>query len=362
MLRKMSIGLAWFSFSSGVLAHSLYPEITIHEIPLTKLTHSNLPTVLLSDNKFVYQPYLRPFDFEKFLSDTQPSWKSLQESLQHWAGATGVDPRVLITTLAILHPRDLPSSEDVKAIANQLSQRFYYYDSSTSFILESYTAATLAIAQQLPELTNWIDWQRQYVAWFEPIASEFDIDSTQPSLATLATMQWPWRQGYSWVPNGPHAHSGSGFPLSSIDVSYDWPQWGQPTYSVTAAHDGYVTVMSRCQVRVTNPNGWATNYYHMDGIQVGNNQWVTKDTKLGVYASQRSIALCEGGSSTGPHLHFSLLYNGRFQSLQGVRFGPYQIQTGRYSYDNDCRYSWLTDTRNQRKICLFQQVDNPAQW
>ncbi|ELH0900983.1 M23 family peptidase, partial [Vibrio cholerae] len=82
----------------------------------------------------------------------------------------------------------------------------------------------------------------------------------------------------------------------------------------------------------------------------------------GVYASQRSIALCEGGSSTGPHLHFSLLYNGRFQSLQGVRFGPYQIQTGRYSYDNDCRYSWLTDTRNQRKICLFQQVDNPAQW
>lgn len=117
-------------------------------------------------------------------------------------------------------------------------------------------------------------------------------------------MQWPWRQGYSWVPNGPHAHSGSGFPLSSIDVSYDWPQWGQPTYSVTAAHDGYVTVMSRCQVRVTNPNGWATNYYHMDGIQVGNNQWVTKDTKLGVYASQRSIALCEGGSSTGPHLHF----------------------------------------------------------
>lgn len=27
MLRKMSIGLAWFSFSSGVLAHSLYPRL-----------------------------------------------------------------------------------------------------------------------------------------------------------------------------------------------------------------------------------------------------------------------------------------------------------------------------------------------
>ncbi|MDX1301199.1 M23 family metallopeptidase [Photobacterium sp.] len=360
MLRKMYFGLVLLGISSGAMAHSLYPNITPHEIPLAKLTSSKLPSALISDNDFVYQPYFRPFDFDSFLADTQPSWQTLKEPLQHWAGATGVDPRVLLTTLAILHPKQTPTVNDIKAVANQLSQHFYYYDSHTSLTHQNYNPATLAVAQQLPTLAAWHIWQRQYEMWFDLLIPTPEVKSAMPFLADSGLMQWPWRQGYAWVPNGPHSHSGSGFPLSSIDVSYDWPKWGAPTYSVTAAHDGYVTVMSRCQVRVINPNGWATNYYHMDGIQVGNNQWVTRDTKLGVYANQRSIALCEGGSSTGPHLHFSLLFQGRFQSLQGVQFGPYQVHTGRYSYDNDCRHTWLYDTREQRKVCLFQRVDNPA--
>ena len=122
--------------------------------------------------------------------------------------------------------------------------------------------------------------------------------------------QLPWRQGYSWKANGAHSHTGSGYPYSSIDVSYDWPGWGGATYTVTAANSGTVTVFSRCQVRVTAPNGWATNYYHMSGISVRSGDYVAADTPIGTYAGNRNEALCEGGSSTGPHLHFSLLYNG----------------------------------------------------
>ena len=106
-------------------------------------------------------------------------------------------------------------------------------------------------------------------------------------------MQLPWRQGYSWQPNGAHSNSGSGYPYSSFDASYDWPRWGSATYSVVAAHAGTVRVLSRCQVRVTHPSGWATNYYHMDQIQVSNGQQVSADTKLGVYASNINTALCE---------------------------------------------------------------------
>lgn len=137
-------------------------------------------------------------------------------------------------------------------------------------------------------------------------------------------MQLPWRQGYSWQPNGAHSNTGSGYPYSSFDASYDWPRWGSATYSVVAAHAGTVRVLSRCQVRVTHPSGWATNYYHMDQIQVSNGQQVSADTKLGVYAGNINTALCEGGSSTGPHLHFSLLYNGAFVSLQA----PASVRTG----------------------------------
>ncbi len=370
----MYVGLVLLGISSGTIAHSLYPNTTPHEIPQAKLTSSELPNILIGDNEFVYQPHFRPFDIDRFLADNQPSWRARKESLKHWAGATGVDPRVLLTTLMVIHPQQVPTANEIKAVANQLSQHFYYYDSHKSLTQKNYNAATLAVVQQLPTLSDWMNWQRQYEQWFGPILTtqkaQQKVKPAAPALAlaptisdandNLGIIQWPWMQGYSWIPNGPHSHTGNGYPLSSIDVSYNWPNWGEPTYSVTAAHDGYVTVMSRCQVRVTNPNGWATNYYHMDWIQVENDQWVTRDTELGIYANQRSIALCEGGSSTGPHLHFSLLYQGRFQSLQGVQLGPYQIQVGRYSYDNDCRYSWLYDTRTRRKVCLNQSVDNPA--
>lgn len=173
-------------------------------------------------------------------------------------------------------------------------------------------------------------------------------------------MQLPWRQGYSWQPNGAHSNSGSGYPYSSFDASYDWPRWGSATYSVVAAHAGTVRVLSRCQVRVTHPSGWATNYYHMDQIQVSNGQQVSADTKLGVYASNINTALCEGGSSTGPHLHFSLLYNGAFVSLQGASFGPYRINVGTSNYDNDCRRYYFYNQSAGTTHCAFRPLYNPG--
>ncbi|MBF3306909.1 protease LasA, partial [Pseudomonas aeruginosa] len=173
-------------------------------------------------------------------------------------------------------------------------------------------------------------------------------------------MQLPWRQGYSWQPNGAHSNSGSGYPFSSFDASYDWPRWGSATYSVVAAHAGTVRVLSRCQVRVTHPSGWATNYYHMDQIQVSNGQQVSADTKLGVYAGNINTALCEGGSSTGPHLHFSLLYNGAFVSLQGASFGPYRINVGTSNYDNDCRRYYFYNQSAGTTHCAFRPLYNPG--
>ncbi|MCS0350296.1 M23 family metallopeptidase [Vibrio ordalii] len=366
-LTKSSL-VTWFiCFSPMVVSHQLYPDVDTPRLNEAQLAESQLPFSLISDDEFVFRPHQRPFNIEDFIGTHQPNWLELVESVSHWAGATGVDPRVLLTTLALLEQESaLDQSLDdrqrqIKDIANQLSQRFYHYQESSSAL--QYNAATLAVMQQLNRVDDWALWKSQYELWFGAFSEPQNTPAPMRMGNLIASpsegfMQWPWRKGYQWIPNGTHAHSGSGFPLSSIDVSYDWPAWGAPTYSVTAAHDGYVSVMSRCQLRVTHPNGWATNYYHMDGIQVANNQWVTKDSKLGVYANQRSIALCEGGSSTGPHLHFSLLYQGRFQSLQGVSFGPYKVQTGRYSYDNHCQYTWLYDQRKQQKVCLWQPIYN----
>ena len=173
-------------------------------------------------------------------------------------------------------------------------------------------------------------------------------------------MQMPWREGYTWIANGAHSHTGSGYPLSSIDVSYNWPNWGAQTYSVAAANSGWVKVFSACQVRVTNASGWATNYYHLANIEVSDGQWVEQNTKLGLYASNKSNALCQGGSSTGPHLHFSLLYNGAYRSLQDVNIGPYDINVGNYNYDNNCSRFWLWNTVDQVYKCAWDKLYNPG--
>ncbi|MDO6706050.1 M23 family metallopeptidase [Photobacterium sp. 1_MG-2023] len=371
MKKTMTFVALSVAASAQVLAHDLYPAVASSPIPQQIQQQGLHIQPLLSDDNFVFRPYQHPFDDKAFFEVFAPNWASLSETLLHWSGATGVDPRVVLVTLQVAEHWQ-PDSEvtaaqavqlkaAIKRISNHLSQYFYRYEGER---LTASNASTLAILSTLNDSQLSSVWLQQYEAWFgEPVPtaeSRMEARSFSSVAPPYGFMQMPWRQGYNWVPNGPHAHSGSGFPLSSIDVSYDWPRWGGATYSVTAAHDGYVTVLSRCQVRVTNANGWGTNYYHMDGIQVSNGQWVNKNTKLGVYASQKSVALCEGGSSTGPHLHFSLLYQGRFQSMQGTSFGPYQVRTGRYSYDDNCNYTWLVDQRSNQKVCFWNRIDNPA--
>ncbi|WP_341660699.1 M23 family metallopeptidase [Vibrio sp.] len=352
----LTLALFW---SVNSVAHSLMPPIDIGNIDKAKVESLNNQT-FISENNFVFRPIEHPFNMQMYFSEYN-EWHLLEEDLLHWSGAMGIDPRVVLTTLAMTsgwNPKSNPSDPelsryklDIKQITNYLSQVFYQ---SINQSLSNDQAISFALSSSLKSSALWPQWVSFYKEWFgEPSSDQSRTKSAQPE------MQWPWRAGYNWVPNGPHSHTGSGFPLSSIDVSYDWPRWGGQTYSVTAAHEGYVSVFSRCQLRVTHPDGWATNYYHMDGIDIQHGAWVSKNDRIGTYASQKNIALCQGGSSTGPHLHFSVLFNGRFQSLQNLSLGPYQVDVGRYSYDNNCRYTWMTDKRSNNKRCFWSRIDNP---
>ncbi|WP_046006898.1 M23 family metallopeptidase [Pseudoalteromonas rubra] len=353
------LSLLALSMSFNGFSHSLMPDIDIGKYDASNISDKQTLT-WLKDDHFVYRPITYPFQMSDYFS-ANAHWQPLEEALLHWSAAFGVDPRIILTTLAMSHNWS-PASEvsvsslsiyqqEVKSIANQLSQLFYHFHSQN---VQGMSAASYAIASSLNDKDQVTKWQSRYVSWFGK-----PIKSPERAVTAIPDMQWPWRAGYNWIPNGPHSHTGSGYPLSSIDVAYDWPGWGGQTYSVTAAHEGQVSVFSRCQLRVTHPDGWATNYYHMDGITVSDGDWVNKDQRIGTYASQKNIALCQGGSSTGPHLHFSLLYNGRFQSLQDISFGPYKIDVGRYSYDSNCRYTWMLDTRSNSRKCFWNRVDNP---
>ncbi len=181
----------------------------------------------------------------------------------------------------------------------------------------------------------------------------------QMASASLPNLYLPWTSGWSWKSSGAHGFDGSSWPLSSLDLYYPDGNtgWGGNKPAVYASHGGTVTWYSRCNMRITHPSGLATNYYHMDNLQYGTGSWVNAGTYIGSYANDYNASLCEGGQSTGPHLHISLLWNGYYQSLQGYNFSGYYVQVGTYQYDSNCSRSYLW--KNGYTYCPGDRIYKP---
>lgn len=369
----------------------------------------NSPSII-REAAFVYDLARDDFNLESFLEREAPHLLAYRQAILHWSGFASIHPRVVLALMEA-HSQVVSSpvhaglqrpfgdlsekvgfDEQLSDVVVLLSQRFYNLkildhpgrlsvlrpDASIPEVYDQRLAASLALASMGAAESRTLNaaeplagFTESYRRLFPEAASRLrrgaDSQSeAEDSLRLIAfsalppanLMQLPWHQGYWWIPNGAHAHTGYGFPLSSIDVSYDWPSWYSWTYSVAAAHSGVATVFSPCQVRVTHPSGWATNYYHLKGIQVSNGQWVERNTKLANYADEPHTALCQGGGSTGPHLHFSLLYNGVYHSLQDVNLGPYRMRVGQYSYDSNCYRFWLYNEYGNQRVCAWSSVYN----
>ena len=124
-----------------------------------------------------------------------------------------------------------------------------------------------------------------------------NTSTTKPSAAKSAGWVWPtnWHvitQYYSWK------HTG-------IDVDGDYS-----TYSI-AAHDGVVSYTGwrngyGLTVEVDHGNGLKTRYGHNSKIYVSTGDVVT--------AGERMAQTGTTGRSTGTHLHFEVILNGKFQN------------------------------------------------
>jgi LasA protease len=380
--------------------HPAY-NFTTHELQRLQLSGDEQ---VFSDALFLYGRDAEAFDLAGYLAVHAPLLRDKQELLAHWSGYYSINPKVVLALMELKSGlMSAPSQEKLRApfaelskargfagqlrdVLQQLSQRFYGFEDyqrrqpslgdqrsgQNAGVLNGASAALLGllydtsseplVLMRKPSLQGFT---QHFAQLFNTAPEQMRGNESSRAMVLAASalpptnmLQLPWYQGYSWQSNGAHSHTGSGSPYSSIDVSYDWPGWGAATYSVAAAHGGRVTVMSRCQVRVTHANGWATNYYHMDNIRVSNGEAITVNTKLGSYAGNRNAALCEGGSSTGPHLHFSLLYNGRYVSLQGVNLGAFRVSVGSYNYDNQCSRFNFYNLNTRRYQCAWSALYN----
>ncbi len=131
----------------------------------------------------------------------------------------------------------------------------------------------------------------------------------------------PFQPGLTWaLTSGPHITWQIGTPRGAIDFAPrdDLPGCIVSNVYATASAPGLVVRSSRGAVAVdldgdgNEGTGWVIIYMHLarDG-RIADGSWVNTDDPLG-YPS------CEGGYSTGTHLHITRKYNGEWISASGA--------------------------------------------
>lgn len=329
------------------------------------------------------------FDIEAFLLARAPHLLPQAEAISHWAGYTSISPKVLLALMeqqsgaiskggsakaATQRPfgnltRESGFADQVHDVAHQLANHMYAdtKSSGTSEFGASKAAshplqalfeahadgnslnANAAPALAMQEFAQ--TYQRLFGKSFTLAAPTLAINN--PALAGPANgvLQFPFPVGASWHVGGAHTNTGSGnYPMSSLDMSQGGG-WGsnQSNVWVSSSASGSFKRHSSCFAEIVHAGGWSTTYYHLMNIQYNTGATVNKGVRLANPANTQAQALCNGGSSTGPHEHFSLKNNGSWYHLNGVYLSGWQITATGTSYDTNCNRFYLT--KNGTKKC-----------
>ena len=133
-------------------------------------------------------------------------------------------------------------------------------------------------------------------------------------------MSLPFEPGRTWsFTGGPHSAWGTDGPLAAVDFA---PENDTPGCYVTASwvmaiapglvvRSGNGVVMVDMDGDGSEQTGWNIMYLHIatkDRVALG--QWVDQDSLIG-------HASCEGGKSTGTHVHIARKYNGEWMFADG---------------------------------------------
>ncbi|MBE0362827.1 LasA protease [Pseudoalteromonas ulvae UL12] len=363
---------------------------------ITALNSNSLQ--IISTDAFVFNNQLNTIDWDNYFSLYAPSLAHKKEVILHWAGYASISPKLLLALIEL--QSELISEPDtekltsplqglsgkqgfdqqVEDVALQLSARFYAFEQmltqQSTQRITSNTPATLALVSLLNQDNNHAnksaaephnqhtmsDLLSRYSVLFDgesllidPLKSQQPVNTSQAvEPAANFSISLPWPSGYAWYSGGAHSNTGSGYPYSSLDFNNGSGGWGSSTPWVQASHGGTVTRYSSCNIRVTHPNGYATSYYHMDSLQYNSGDVVPAGAWLGRYASNYSQALCEGGQSSGPHIHWSLLYNGRFVSLHNQYISGYRVDVGNSNYDDNCSSFYFE--KNGYRTCAWRRL------
>ena len=158
-----------------------------------------------------------------------------------------------------------------------------------------------------------------------------DNPITPADLPADTLLQFPFPLGDTWGFWGPHSWNGGNAPppYSSMDFYTGGGTCDAPPgrYAVAAAAGSSVRRGS-CWMEISHDLHWTTSYYHLQNLVGAGTQ--IRNGRLGSIACE----ICAGGFATGPHVHWSLKYDGAYTSLDGVKLSGWTIDVGSTPYDS----------------------------
>ena len=357
---------------------------------------------VLSDGQFVYGPNIGNFKVKTFLESSAPHLLKYADDLYGRSEYFSINPKIYLTLLEIQsqlisdpQPERIENPygmlehggfiPQVEILSSKMMEAYYLHLYSYSalgvsqrelkpFVTPGGTvvnvapgtnAGTYAViaglaAMDHQNISSMLDnshangFYQTYVRLFgsdDPLdeKNQITIPAETSALAAPSNLlQLPYLQGLSWRFGGVHNNSGTTnfTDASSLDF-YPWPvSWGADTSTmwVVAAAPGIPTRYSDCGFKISHSGalntGWETTYYHLEGAKFLTGS-IKQNDKIGVIANTLAEATCTGGSASGPHVHFSLKYNGAYVAINGTPLSGWFVHSGRYSYDVDPNYMWL---------------------
>lgn len=331
---------------------------------------TTLALQLIPDSELVYGPGAQDFSVDAFVPaasylrrySTTVEGQNLDgvQIVQLVAERTRVNPRLLLAALEFragwvmagdVTPSDTPMQvyngltglySQLEWAANQMNLGYYgvMEGGRTSMALSDGTLLRYApeINPGTAGVQTWLGahgnanlavWQREaagdgFIATYRQMFGDpfdYTVDAFWPPQGEQPPLALPWPAGETWYfTGGPHGGwiAGSGWaaldfvPPGNQAGCYDSEAWLTAVADGVIARSGFGAVVLDLDGDGFAGTGWAVLYQHVatrDRVAAGTR--VQRGDRIGHPS-------CEGGFSTGTHLHLARTYNGRWVSADGA--------------------------------------------